>query len=183
MAKMVIGGEYVPAESNEEYAVYNPANGDVVDTVPKGNARDVERAVIAAERAFPKWWATPGARRGELVGEAARKLHAEALEALEKHIAHRATPEKLAALFAGAGFRLTRVETASVSMRFADGSALLRHYFIKLGFMDGWKSVVREDRRAEVFARLEESLNARSSLGDGLQLTIPLAYVEAAPEL
>ncbi|HSB64375.1 MAG TPA: methyltransferase domain-containing protein [Thermoanaerobaculia bacterium] len=107
----------------------------------------------------------------------------EALEALEKHIAHRATPEKLAALFAGAGFRLTRVETASVSMRFADGSALLRHYFIKLGFLDGWKSVVREDRRAEVIARLEERLNARSSLGAGLQLTIPLAYVEAAPEL
>ena len=51
-----------------------------------------------------------------------------------------------------------------VSMRFADGSALLRHYFIKLGFLDGWKSVVREDRREEVFARLEEKLNALAGL-------------------
>ena len=107
----------------------------------------------------------------------------EALEALEEHIGHRATPEKLAVLLAGAGFRLSRVETASVSMRFADGSALLRHYFIKLGFLDGWKSVVREDRREEVFARLEEKLNALASLRDGLELTIPLAYVEAAAEL
>ncbi|MBI4788100.1 MAG: aldehyde dehydrogenase [Chloroflexi bacterium] len=74
MAKMLIGGELVTAESNEEYPVYNPANGELVDTAPKGSARDVERAVDAAERAFPKWWATPGAKRGELVGEGARKI-------------------------------------------------------------------------------------------------------------
>ncbi len=74
MAKMLIGGEQVAAESNEEYPVYNPANGQVVDIAPKGDARDVQRAVDAAERAFPKWWQTPGAKRGELVGEGARKI-------------------------------------------------------------------------------------------------------------
>ena len=71
---MLIGGELVAAESNEEYPVYNPENGEVVDTAPKGDARDVQRAVDAAERAFPKWWQTPGAKRGELVGEGARKI-------------------------------------------------------------------------------------------------------------
>ena len=74
MAKMLIGGELVAAESNEEYPVYNPANGETVDTAPKGDARDVQRAVDAAERAFPKWWATPGAKRGELVGDGTRKI-------------------------------------------------------------------------------------------------------------
>ncbi len=74
MAKMLINGELVAAESKEEYPVYNPANGEVVDTAPKGDARDVERAVDAAERAFPKWWATPGSKRGEMVGEGARKI-------------------------------------------------------------------------------------------------------------
>ena len=74
MAKMFINGESVPAESKEEYPVFNPANGQIVDTAPRGNAQDVERAVDAARRAFPKWWATPGAKRGEMVGEAARKI-------------------------------------------------------------------------------------------------------------
>ncbi len=74
MAKMLINGELVAAESKEEYPVYNPANGEGIDTAPKGDARDVERAVQAAERAFPKWWATPGSKRGELVGEGARKI-------------------------------------------------------------------------------------------------------------
>src|SRR5574341_347098 len=71
---MLINGEPVAAESKEEYPVYNPANGEIVDTAPKGDARDVDRAVDAAERAFPKWWATPGAKRGELVGAGAHKI-------------------------------------------------------------------------------------------------------------
>ena len=74
MAKMVVGGESIVAESKEEYPVYNPATGEVVDSAPKGDGRDVERAVDAAERAFPKWWATPGGKRGELVGDGARKI-------------------------------------------------------------------------------------------------------------
>lgn len=74
MATMIINGEAVPAESKDEYPVYNPANGQIVDTAPKGSARDVERAVDAAERAFPKWWATPAAKRGELVGIGAAKI-------------------------------------------------------------------------------------------------------------
>jgi acyl-CoA reductase-like NAD-dependent aldehyde dehydrogenase len=74
MSKMLINGELVASESKEEYPVYNPANAEIVDAAPKGNARDVECAVEAAERAFPKWWATPGARRGELVHEGALKI-------------------------------------------------------------------------------------------------------------
>ncbi len=66
-------------------------------------------------------------------------------------------------------------------MRFADGSALLRHYFVKLGFLDGWKSVVEAGRREDVFARLESNLNRASRLRGALELTVPLAYVEAQP--
>lgn len=104
---------------------------------------------------------------------------AEALAALEVHVAHRATIDKLDALFARARFRLARVEESQVLMRFADGSALLRHYFIKLGFLDGWKSVVAAERREAVFARLEENLNLAARQRGGLDLTIPFAYVEA----
>ena len=104
---------------------------------------------------------------------------ARALESLGEHIRHRATVDGLAALFDRAGWRLARVREGSASMRFASGGALLSHYFIKLGFLDGWKGVVPEDRREEVFARLEKNLD-RTSEGEGaLELTIPLAYVEA----
>ncbi len=52
MAKNVVNGEAVDSLTGQTYPVYNPANGAIVDTAPKGDARDVDRAVDAAERAF-----------------------------------------------------------------------------------------------------------------------------------
>ena len=52
MARMLIGGEPVDAGSGKTDEVRNPATGEVVDTVPRGSAQDVQQAVDAAERAF-----------------------------------------------------------------------------------------------------------------------------------
>ena len=57
MAKMFIAGESVDAISGATYQVHNPANGEVVDTAPKGNENDARRAVDAA-----------GCPGGQLVG-------------------------------------------------------------------------------------------------------------------
>lgn len=97
-----------------------------------------------------------------------------ALRRLRDHIEHRATVANVRELLEEGGFSVTRVVERVGFMRFADGTALLNHYFIKLGFLDGWKKVVRGNER-EVFARLLAELN---KLG-GLRLTIPMAYIEA----
>ena len=102
----------------------------------------------------------------------------DALEPLRKHIAHRATVPGVRALLEGAGFQVTRVAEHTVPIRFADGSALLRHDFIKLGFLDAWKSVVGDAERPRVFERLEANLNHVAREGGGLSLSIPFAYVE-----
>jgi ubiquinone/menaquinone biosynthesis C-methylase UbiE len=102
----------------------------------------------------------------------------DALEPLRRHIAHRATVASVRALLEGSGFLVSRVMERTALMRFANGSALLRHYFIKLGFLDGWKSVVADGDRARVFERLEANLNRRARERGDLVLSIPLAYVE-----
>jgi ubiquinone/menaquinone biosynthesis C-methylase UbiE len=99
---------------------------------------------------------------------------AEALVRLRDHVAHRATVASVRELLENGGFAVTRVVEREGSMRFADGTALLNHYFIKLGFLDAWKKVVAPNER-EVFARLLDALNKRGEL----RLTIPMAYVEA----
>jgi ATP/maltotriose-dependent transcriptional regulator MalT len=58
----------------------DPATGDVVDTVPAGTAADVDAAVAAAQAAFPGWWDTPAARRGELLAQATAHTRAHAAE-------------------------------------------------------------------------------------------------------
>lgn len=101
--------------------------------------------------------------------------------ALEAHIDHRLSLETATRLLEGAGFRVGRTVCESFNMRFLDGSALLRHYFIRLGFMDGWKNVLPEDRRSSFFAILEEKLNHLAESNGELDLTIPMGYIEAGP--
>ncbi len=67
MAKMLIGGESVDSTGNATYEVRNPATGEVVDQVPKGNAKDVEQAIQAAENAFKEWADVTAEDRGKML--------------------------------------------------------------------------------------------------------------------
>ncbi len=95
-------------------------------------------------------------------------------EALREHVEHRATVAGVRELLERGGFAVTRVVERSGTMRFASGTALLNHHFIKLGFLDGWKSVVA-GREREFFPILQQRLDERGLLS----LTIPMAYIEA----
>ena len=77
---LFIGGERVPASSDELYAHHNPATGAVQAQVPMGGADDIDRAVRAAREALPAWRATPA-------NEKAAILHRLA-DLLEKHSVH-----------------------------------------------------------------------------------------------
>ncbi len=70
MAKMLIGGESVDSVSGQTYEVRNPATGEVVDKVPKGNEKDVEQAVNAAETAFKEWSDVNAEDRGKMLENA-----------------------------------------------------------------------------------------------------------------
>ena len=74
---------------------------------------------------------------------------------------------------------MTKVETQTTVMRFADGSSLLQHYAIRVGFLNGWRDVLDSGDQKEVFAQLEHNLNNVAESRGGLSLTIPIAYVEA----
>jgi succinate-semialdehyde dehydrogenase/glutarate-semialdehyde dehydrogenase len=81
MAEMFIGGKEIPFLELERFPVVNPATGEVVDTVPLATEREVDLAVKAAHEAFPGWWETPAAKRGEVLYACAERvrIHAEAL--------------------------------------------------------------------------------------------------------
>lgn len=103
----------------------------------------------------------------------------ETLAALEKHIDHRPTEASLSALLKEAGFEITGRREGSFAMRFADGSALLRHYFIRLGFLPDWGEVCPHERRDEVFAIVEARLNALAAKSGAVSLRIPMLCIQA----
>ncbi|MGW1394154.1 aldehyde dehydrogenase family protein [Streptomyces nigra] len=60
---MYIDGAWRPAAGQDVIEVVNPADEQVVGTVPAGTAADVDTAVRAARAALPGWAATPPADR------------------------------------------------------------------------------------------------------------------------
>ncbi len=69
--KNFVGGEWVDALSGETMEVLNPATGEAIAEVPRGNERDVERAVGAARKALPGWLEKTPKDRMELLLELA----------------------------------------------------------------------------------------------------------------
>jgi len=64
---MVIGGERVDAADGQTFDVVNPATGKVIATAPMGGAEDVDRAVVAARKAYDEpggWSSWSATKRG-----------------------------------------------------------------------------------------------------------------------
>jgi ubiquinone/menaquinone biosynthesis C-methylase UbiE len=101
------------------------------------------------------------------------------LAALDAHVGRRATVESVRALVERAGFDFVEAATSRFRQRFADGSSLLRHYFIRLGFVPGWKSVLPESAVTATFEALELRLNAMAAKRGELSLSIPAACIHA----
>ncbi|WSA42363.1 aldehyde dehydrogenase family protein [Streptomyces sp. NBC_01808] len=75
---MFIDGRWQPAAGDGVIEVVDPADEQVIATVPAGTAADVDAAVAAARAAFPHWAATPPADRAARVGALSDALAARA---------------------------------------------------------------------------------------------------------
>src|SRR5438552_2889454 len=70
-----IGGEWVPAASGQTFDDLNPADrDDLIGRFPRSDARDVDRAVQAAQEGFARWARVPAPRRAEVVRKAGETL-------------------------------------------------------------------------------------------------------------
>jgi len=74
--RLLIGGEWVDAVSEQTLEVHDPGTGEIVGHIPNAGAADVDRAVMAARQAFDSgpWSKMPGAERGKLIWKLATRL-------------------------------------------------------------------------------------------------------------
>ena len=62
-SRLLVAGEWSPAESGATFDVHDPYSGDVVVRAAAGSGVDAERAIVGAAAAFPEWAAAPPAVR------------------------------------------------------------------------------------------------------------------------
>jgi aldehyde dehydrogenase (NAD+) len=83
-----IDGEWAAPDNDSWFPTYDPARGVVLAELARGAAVDVDRAVLAAERAFSSWQYTDGIERARLLLKMAHKIldekeHLARLESLD----------------------------------------------------------------------------------------------------
>ena len=78
--KLYIDGELTDGLAGRTIDVINPADGTLLAAVAEAGTEDVDRAVDAARRAFPRWAARPAADRGRLLMALADSIEGHAVE-------------------------------------------------------------------------------------------------------
>ena len=76
MAQMIVNGQPTGARSGARMEVRNPATGEVVDTVPRGDANDTAHAIEVAHEAQAAWAALPHHERGHKILKATQNVRA-----------------------------------------------------------------------------------------------------------
>ena len=85
-SRMLIGGELVESESGEWLASVDPSTEEPIGRAPAGGERDIEKAVQAAERAWPAWNDMGVAARAEAMRAMGRLMLERAEEILNVEV-------------------------------------------------------------------------------------------------
>src|ERR1700734_3101981 len=87
--RLLIGGEWTPKNGREHEPVMNPATGECIGMLPHASKADLDRALDAAEQAYPVWRNTSPQDRGRIL-----KRAADLIRERSEHIARLATLEE-----------------------------------------------------------------------------------------
>jgi len=72
--KNFINGRWLKAQSKKSFSSVNPANKQLIATVPRSEKADINNAVKAARASYPAWSKTPAPIRGEILFRAVENI-------------------------------------------------------------------------------------------------------------
>lgn len=96
------------------------------------------------------------------------------VELMRQHISHKRPPvDKMVSMIQSHGFEVKDLEHDQFEYRFANGTAMLNHYFIRLAFMDSWIKLLPPENVEQIFEMIELRLNEKSKVLGSVKLSIP----------
>lgn len=75
------------------------------------------------------------------------------------------------------GFSIASVDEEYFEYKFADGTSMLNHYFIRLAFIGGWKNIIPTDKQSTIFKIVEEKMNRQSSKDGFFRMSVPFYVI------
>jgi aldehyde dehydrogenase (NAD+)/betaine-aldehyde dehydrogenase len=113
--RLFIGGEFVDAVDGATIEVLSPHDNSKIADVAEAKAADIDRAVTAAQKAFPAWSHAPAAERGLLLLRLADAIEANAEELAQLESQDTGHPQR--------DTRLLDVPRTAVTFRYFGGMA------------------------------------------------------------
>ncbi len=99
---------------------------------------------------------------------------------MHQHISKKRPPVKtIISMLQKHGFIIKDLEQDQFCYKFANGTAMLNHYFIRLAFMDSWIKLLPPDKVELIFDTIEMRLNEQSQISGGVKLSIPYVLINA----
>lgn len=99
---------------------------------------------------------------------------------MRQHISHkRPAIDKMISMIQKNGFTIKDLEHDQFNYKFANGTAMLNHYFIRLAFIDSWIKLLPKEKVEEIFDTVELRLNEQAGKLGGAKLSIPFVLINA----
>ncbi|MFW5657632.1 MAG: class I SAM-dependent methyltransferase [Bacteroidota bacterium] len=103
----------------------------------------------------------------------------EARNSMKQHIHEKRKPlREYLGFIKDSGFTINELKHHQFQYKFADGTTMLNHYFIRMAFLDSWKKIVPVQKQEEIFLTIESALNLRAGENGYLPLTIPFVTID-----
>ncbi len=122
-----IDGQLIAPKASKYIDNYEPATGKVYSLIPDSDETDIELAVQAAERAFPKWAGLSGEARGKIMQKVADGIEARMQEFAEAEAKDNGKPVSLA----------SHVDIPRAVSNFSFFATAIRHFANESHYMEG----------------------------------------------
>jgi len=104
----------------------------------------------------------------------------ESLAAMKLHIYAKRRPlDEIIGRIQNHGFIIKKVEHDQFNYKFANGTAMFNHYFIRMAFMDSWIKLLPGEKVEYIFEIIEERLNQEAEIAGQLNLSVPFVVINA----
>lgn len=114
-----------------------------------------------------------------LKDELEKENNKNAVENIKKHIYTKRRPlNEIKQLLIENSFKVNKISENEFYLRFADGSSMFNHSFIKNWFLDSWKKIIEPGYPEPVFEKIEKRLNKHAEENGELKLTVPFAVID-----
>jgi arsenite methyltransferase len=102
------------------------------------------------------------------------------IEMMEAHIYNKRKPlTEVIGFLEKNGFYIHNLIDDRFRYRFSDGDALFNHFFIRVAFMDAWRSFLPVEIADEIFLKIRSVFNNIAEANGSINLTIPFVVIDA----